>query len=462
MRFPTFPSCLACFLVLAIPASGDWRQFRGPNFDGSAQGAISREWPPGGPPLIWKRPIRSGFSSFVLADNTLCTLVLRSLDGAKVEACIALDANTGRELWLTHLTPAKYTGAGIGVGYDSGDYGAPGNRGGDGPRSTPAMDDHRVYVMSSALTLFCLDSQDGKILWQHDILREHAGLQIYYENAASPLIVGNVVLVAGGGPGQSILAFDKVSGEIVWKGLDEQLTHSTPTRSSLHGVRQAIFYTRTGLVSLRPADGHVLWRFKFPYRVCAAISPVVAADLVYCSSGYGIGSGVCKVSLTTNGFSTSEVWRLRHNEPVANYWSTPIHKDGHIYGMFGFKKFHTAPMKCVDLKTGDVLWAQPNFGHGNVIRIGDLLLAQTGYGDIVLIDPSPESYKELARSKVLSGKCWSTPIFSDGLLYIRSSTEAACVDLSREFPTEKPLNSAGNLPTSKILPTGITSGIEIP
>jgi outer membrane protein assembly factor BamB len=440
---PKFVSALLAVLLSSVTvfASG-WTQFRGPNFDGSTSGRIE-PWGAEGPRVIWKRPIRSGFSSFVAQDQTLVTSVLREQDGVRVEACLALDASTGRERWVTLLKPAKYTNEGMPDSKDGGaGYGAPNNQGGDGPRSTPTINENRVFVMASSLTLFCLDLRSGEILWHRDLIRTHHGRAILYENAASPLVIGSLVLVGGGGPGESILGINKVSGEIVWKGLSEDLTHSTPTFAQIRGVPQAIFYTRSGLVSLRPESGEVLWRYYFPYRVCAAISPVVADDLVYCSAGYGIGAGVCKVNANGKVFSTAEIWRQQHNEPVANYWSTPLHKNGFLYGIFGFKKFNTAPMKCVDVKSGEVKWTQPGFGHGNVIAVGDRLVALAGFGDLVLIDPSPDSYRELARAKLLSGKCWSTPIFDDGRLYIRSTREAACIDFRLNSEGDPILNTA--------------------
>jgi outer membrane protein assembly factor BamB len=432
---------LALFAFSQRTYAADWIQVRGPNSDGSAPGEI-KPWPSDNVRYLWRRQIRNGFSSFVIRDKTLATLALRERDGVRVEACLALDADTGRQKWVTLLTVAKYTNEHMPANKDgSAAWGADGNQGGDGPRSTPSIDGDRVYVMTSALTLYALDLATGEILWSHDLMREHAGQHIYYENSASPLIVKDLVIVAGGGAGQSILAFNKSTGQVAWKTLDEQLTHSTPTFTKIHNTPQAIFYTRSGLVSLQPATGDILWRYPFPYRVSAAISPVVAGDLVYCSSGYGIGSGVAKIENQNGAFFTEEIWRLRKNEPVANYWSTPIHKDGYLYGMFGFKKFATAPFKCVDIQTGEVKWEQPGFGHGNVIAVGQNLVALTGYGDLVLIEPTPHAYRELARAKVLTGKCWGMPIFSNNRIYLRSTTEAACLDFAPES-SAIPFNAA--------------------
>jgi outer membrane protein assembly factor BamB len=416
---------VAVFLLGISSGASDWTQIRGPTFNGSTVEEVSARWLATGPKVIWKRPLRAGFSSFVVQGKNLCTLVLRPSGGATNEACICLDAETGRERWARILGPAKYTG----VGYDSGNWGAPGNQGGDGPRSTPSINDGRVYVISSRLVLFCFAADDGEILWKKDLVAEHGGTPITYENAASPVIVENMLLLAGGGPGQSILGIDKVTGEVVWRGYDELLTHSTPAVAMMNGIRQAIFYTRSGLFAINPDNGENLWRYNFPFRVCAAITPVVAGNLVYCSAGYGIGSGVCRVERFSKPPSVTEVWRLRHNEPVANYWSTPVYKQGHLFGMFGFKKFGTAPMKCVELATGEVKWSQPGFGHGNVILAGSVLLVLTGAGDLVLVEPSSQAYREIARAKILTGKCWSTPSISKGRLYARSTTEGICVDL---------------------------------
>lgn len=415
-----------CFAA-ATSCAEDWPQLRGPNHDGTVDAVLAPGWQVQQPEILWKRPLNAGFSSLVIANEKAATLVVREIDGAPTEVCLGMDARTGSELWAAPLAPAKYTG----VGYDSGNYGAPGNQGGDGPRSTPTIDSERVYVTCSRLVVYCFDVENGKQLWSRDLIKEFGGAQISYENAASPLLVGDRLLVAGGGSGQSIICFDAQTGQTVWKGHDAPLTHSTPTLAKNGGLEQAIFYSKNGLLALRPQTGERLWHYKFPFRVCAAITPVVAGKFVYCSAGYGIGSAVCEVTGYGAGLQAAEVWRKRHNEPVASYWSTPIHRAGHLYGMFGFKKFHTAPFKCVDIETGEVKWEEPGFGHGNVILVGELLVALTGYGDLVLIRPTPAAYRELGRFTALTGKCWSTPAFSGGKLYARSTKEAVCIRLPK-------------------------------
>ena len=263
-RLPSAPCIAAVLLACAsVSHAADWPQFRGPNLDStSPEKLLAKKWPANGPRSLWKTPLTDGFSSFTVSAGKAFTLVQREVDGAKREVCVALDANTGKEIWAVPFGLVK-TG-------DGGQSGASDNAGGDGPRSTPTVNEGRVYVMSAKLILSCLDAGSGKVVWQKDMIKEHAGRNISWENAASPVIEGNLVFVAGGGPGQSLLGINKKDGRVVWKVEDEKMTHSTPVVANILGA--------TRLFSLRKAvwsryrrrtarcSGVILSPTKFPPR----------------------------------------------------------------------------------------------------------------------------------------------------------------------------------------------------
>ena len=110
-----------------------------------------------------------------------------------------------------------------------------------------------------------------------------------------------------------------------------------------------------------------------------------------------------------------------------NHWSTPVVHDGHLYGIFEFKKYGKAPLQCVELATGEIKWAERGFGPGNCILVGEKLVVLSDAGEVAIVAAQPDAYRELARAKVLDGKCWSTPAYSDGRIYVRSTKEAACI-----------------------------------
>ena len=414
----------ACFALgtITLAQAEDWDQYRGDNGDGISHERISAEWTSAGPKRVWTAPTTAGFSSFAVAGGKVFTIVSREVDGAAMEVCVALNAQSGKELWAAPMGRAKYTGGG--------DSGADGNSGGDGPRSTPAVSGNRVYVYSSQMVLSCFDAEKGQPVWSKDIQHEFGGKNIGWQSAMSPVVDGERVYVAGGGAGQAMLAFNKTTGEAMWKTGDEQMTHATPVVATIQGVRQVVFLMQSGLVSLVADTGKPLWNFPFTYRTATGCSPVVGGDIVFCTAGYDIGGGACQITRTGDNFEAKPLWRIKGNGVAASLWSTPVCKDGYLYGMISFKKFGTGPLKCVEIKTGEVKWEQPGFGAGNVVLVGNNLIALSDAGEVVLVEASPTGYKELGRTKAIQGKCWSTPAVSNGRLYVRSTKEGACLDLA--------------------------------
>jgi len=410
--------------AVCLPLSGaDWPQYRGPNHDGTSAEKFPAQWPAGGLRQIWKTPLHNGFSAFTVGDGKAYTLVTRESDDGNQETCLALDAATGKELWAAPM------GVGSSIYDGGGDSGAPANSGGDGARSTPAYDDGRVYAYSSRLVLKCLNAADGKQIWSCDLMKEHAGKKIQWESAASPLIDGDLVFVECGGPGQALLAFDKKDGHVVWQGQDDGLTQSTPVAATILGERQVIFFTGSGLVSVAPKTGAVLWRYPFSANGVAAASPVVAGDIVYLSKAYNAGSAACKIAKADGVFTATQIWKVPGNDQ-ANHWSTPVAFNGYLYGLFGQAKHATAPLKCVDIATGTVKWSKAGFGMGGVTLVDGKLLVLSDAGDLVLAKAAPEAYTEMARAHVLDGKCWNSVAISNGHIYARSTKEGVNLDFS--------------------------------
>jgi outer membrane protein assembly factor BamB len=400
---------VALLSTLTLPAA-DWPHYRGLNHDGVSAEKILKTWPAEGPKVVWKAPLGLSFGSFAVSGGKAFCFIQRSVGGEDKEVAIALDAATGKELWAVPLGKPTYD-----------------RQGGDGPRSTPTVDGNRVYFFGAYQVLTCLDAATGKQIWQHDLVSEFGGKIIRWNNAASPVIVDDLVIVNGGGEGQAFLAFNKADGKLVWKGGDDGPTHSTPTLATLHGVRQLLFLTQQSLVAIAPKDGKVLWRYAFPHRNSTAASPIVWNDMVYCSAAYGIGAAVVRVSKTGNDFSAAELWRKQGD--LMNHWTTPVCKDGYIYGIFGQGNSATAPLKCIEMATGNEKWSKPGYGGGGAtILVDGNVLAQADRGPLVLVEGKPDAYHELARAEVYGGKCWTMPVVSDGKIYARNTTQGFCLD----------------------------------
>ncbi|MCA9450555.1 MAG: PQQ-binding-like beta-propeller repeat protein, partial [Candidatus Omnitrophica bacterium] len=254
---------LIAFLMtlIALPHSYsvDWEQYNGNDSTRTTPEKIDLSTLKGNQAkVLWKVPVRNGFSSFSTAGDKIFTLVTRKdQDGIERECCVALNANTGEEIWAQFLGFAKYDGGG--------DSGTETNRGGDGARSTPSNDGERVYVYDSRMNLYCFDIEDGSVKWQKSIEKDFDGREIRWQSAASPLLMDYLCIVYGGGEGQTMIGLDKRNGSVMGAVGDDLMTHATPIRANIHGVEQAIFFLQSGVTSVDVSDGQILWHFDFPY-----------------------------------------------------------------------------------------------------------------------------------------------------------------------------------------------------
>ena len=404
---------IVLFLIAPVARAADWPQYRGLNQDGISTEKIG-SWPAEGPKLVWKVSNFSGWGSFAVSGDKAYTLIGRDGD----ELCIALDASTGKELWAAKLKQgAKFLTNADHASFEKGGY---------GPGATPTVNDGKVYVYSIDMNLCCLDAQTGKELWRVDVLKDHDGVLPWYEcNSESPVVEGDEVIVGGGGPGQFVLAFNKNSGQLVWKTETAINQNSTPLVTTIHGIRQIIYYLKDDLMGISLKDHKTLWRSAVAqHNGHAAQQPIVLGDKVYVGSATE-GSGVYQVIPMDGGYYSKRLWFNGSNE--TGWTGTAVLKDGYLYGQVGLYKLVFA---CIEFSTGKVMWKQGVNGYGGVILVGDKLIYLTERGGLIVMEPKPE-YKELARfDKAIEGKCYSTPAFSNGRLYIRSSKEGACYDLS--------------------------------
>jgi outer membrane protein assembly factor BamB len=403
---------LACSVTPLLPA--DWPNYFGPEGNLSSPETIRTNWVQEPPKVLWRQPIGQGFSSMAVSGPQVFTLVKRTIDGAEREVCLALDADTGEELWAANLDAARYTNL---SGYDDGM---------DGPRSTPTIDGDRLFVSTSQLKLYCLDRTSGTVVWSRDFRTEFGSFLPAWENTASPLVVGDLVFLNSNAPANSLTAVRKSDGTTAWSGETDGLTHASPVFASIDGVPQVVFLTRSGLVAVVPESGAVLWRLPFsPSATSTAASPAVVGNTVYASAAYGSGTWLARVTRGAQGFTASEAAQERGTAYQA-HWSTPVAQDGFLYCVPA-PNSGQGRLTCLDVEAGTNRWGQTavgsgNMGYGSVIRAANALIALTEAGELVLVEANPAAYTEIARFKVLERYCWNHAALANGRIYARSTS----------------------------------------
>ena len=344
---------------------------------------------------VWLVQLTNCLGSFAVSGGYAFTQTRRSIGGLSKEICVALSVTNGQELWATTVDDASYPQGGVGDD--------------DGPRSTATVDAGSVFVLTSYLKLFRLDAVSGAVIWQKDLRALYGGNVIGYQNAASPLLENGLIFVNANCANSNLMALSAVDGTLVWRSQNEPMTHSTPVLASIQGVRQVIFASQKGLVSLDPGSGALLWRFSYPFTYSTSIgcSPVVYQDLVYVCGAqiYGMGSVVASVVFTNGLWTATQLWaNTGITSTLSSHWMTPICYQGFLYGQFGVQSFDsvTAQLKCVEMRTGVVKWSASNFGRGAVLLARDRLVALTERGQLVLVNPNTNAYTELGRFQAIA------------------------------------------------------------
>jgi outer membrane protein assembly factor BamB len=398
------------FLVVVVSSAlaADWPQFLGPKRDGtSSETGLRTDFPRGGPPVVWEHDVGAGYSSPVIADGKL--ILFHRVGNDDVVQC--LDAATGKELWR-HAYATDYRDR-LGKG--------------DGPRATPVIDHGRVYTVGAQGHLLCLELSSGKKVWEHSLLKDYVIPASWFGVGSTPLVEGDLLLVNVGGEGAGVVAFNKTDGKEVWKATEQGASYSSPVAADIDGVRHALFLTRLGLLSLDPQKGtvrfHMRWRSRFDASVNAA-TPVVNGDQIFLSACYDTGAILLKATKS----KVEEVWRS--NDALLCHFGTPVLVSGHLYGFDG-RQEEGARLRCIDWKTGKVNWTKDDFGCGSIVAASGMLIVLSEYGDLVLIEPTPTTYREKARAKVLSKPCRSNLALADGRLYARDGKKLVCWNLKK-------------------------------
>jgi outer membrane protein assembly factor BamB len=392
--------------------ASDWPQFLGPTRDGVYAGSeLTSVWPKEGPPVVWRRDVGHGFSGPVVVSNQL--ILFHRLDDKEVIAC--LDARTGEPKW-TRDYPTAYQDD---FGFD------------DGPRAAPCVSAGKIYAFGAEGMLSCVNLADGKMVWQVNTKNEFHARKGYFGAACSPLVEGNAVLLnVGGAGGAGLVAFDKVTGRVLWKCSDDEASYSSPVAATIHDRRYAFFFTRAGLVAVNPADGaiqfHYPWRSRMDASVNAA-TPLIVDDSIFLSACYGTGAILLHV--TNNG--VEKVWS--GDDILSCHYATCVQSHGFLYGIDGRADpgFSPAPsLRCVELKTGKIRWQDDSVGAATVILAGDQLLILTEGGELIRAPATPSAFKPSDRVQVMPSGVRAYPALAGGFLYARSKDKLFCVKLS--------------------------------
>jgi len=381
-----------------------WPGFRGPHRDGIVPGSrIRTDWTASPPVLLWRRPVGPGWSSFAVRGDLIYTQEQRGPD--EVVACYRLP--TGQPVWA-HRNEARF--------WES--------NGGPGPRATPTLSDGRVYALGATGILNALEEGSGTLVWSRNVASDADVKVPDWGFAGSPLVVGDLVLVAAAG---KLVAYERATGHPRWFGPAGGMSYSSPQPLTLGGVEQVVLLSAHGATSIAPAEGMMLWEHSWPGLTI--VQPAVTGDgdiLISTSGGVGgIGMRRLAVARDAGGWSVKERWTSTDLKPYFNDFV--VHRDC-AYGFDG------SILACIDLQDGRRRWKGGRYGNGQLILLPDqdMLLVLSEEGELALVRATSDLFMELARFPAIEGKSWNHPVLVGDLLLVRNGQEMAAFRLALE------------------------------
>ena len=386
----------------ANPSNADWPGFRGPRRDGVVRGVrIETDWSTSPPVQLWRRPIGPGWSSFAVRGDLCYTQEQRG--DSELVACYKL--SSGDPVWR-HRDAVRF--------YES--------NGGPGPRATPTLSNGRVYAFGATGILNSLNAITGAVIWSRNVASETETKTPGWGFASSPLVVGDVVIVAADA---TLVAYDVATGHRRWVGPAHRGSYSSPHRVKIDGVEQILLLGGEGAISVAPSDGTVLWEHSWPGGAIVQPALTTSGNVLIntISMSGGVGTRCLAIAHGANGWSAEERWTSNGLKPYFNDFV--IHK-GHAFGFDG------NILACIDLENGNRKWKGGRYGNGQLVLLPDqdLLLVLSEEGELALIGATPEQFKEIARVPAIEGKTWNHPVLVGDILLVRNGQEMAAFRLA--------------------------------
>ena len=404
---------LSVSILLSLPTlsfSTDWLQWRGPRRDGITP---ESDWNPRAildrSNIQWTKDVGMGHSAVAVKGDRIYTMGNREIGNNLYEDIIwCLDVKTGREIWTHRYECVE--------GEDP------------GPGSTPVLEDNRLYTLSRQGHLLCINTIHGELIWSRHLLEENLLQYRDWGFAGSPVVHKDILLLNGNISG---IAFDKFTGELLWKSPAGDFNFSTPVLYHHADKDMAVVATNRHLRAFDILTGDVQWTYRLGRHDG---DPIILEDKLLVLDGHS-----ALLDLNTNPpkieWKTDVQWQFQSATVV----------DGYAYG-FGEIDWQKRkqPFICIDIANGRLKWSKTFEIYGASIAAEDKLIILTGQGRLIIAEASPENFIEVASAKIIKMQkddrskdyrrqchCWTHPVLANGKIYARNSFGTlVCVDVS--------------------------------
>jgi outer membrane protein assembly factor BamB len=385
------------------------------------------------PKLVWTFDQAGlGYSGPAIVGSRLYTCGGRGSD--EFLFCLDVSGATPKELWSAKIGPLfQWTG----------------NQWNKGPNVTPTFADGLIYALGGQGDLICVSASDGKEVWRARLPRDLGGevnpigggaaepTPLGWGYANAPLIDGDQLICAPGGPRGLLAALDRKTGKVLWRSSEvtEQTSYASPITVEIGGIRQYVQAINAGMVGIAAKDGKKLWSYvrQPSYDDVVIATPVFHDNHVFSTVGFAQGCDLVKLSAAGAAMTAEKVYS---NKSIENRDGGVVLVDGHLYG-----HSENVGWFCQEFKTGKTVWSERRkLGRGSIAYADGRLycVAEEG-GTVALIDATPKGWTEHGRFQLPktsslrqpSGRLWTHPVIANGRLYVRDQELLFCFDVKQ-------------------------------
>ena len=386
---------LAALLCLTSPLLADWRQFRGNDANGVAEGPAAPTTFSDTENIAWKvdLPGRGLSSPIVVGDKVFLT----ACSGPRQDRLhvICFSAKDGSELWHRQFWATGRTSS-----HPKTCVAAP----------TPCSDGKRVFAVYSSNDAVCLDLE-GNLQWCRGLTVDSPNASNSLGMASSPVVVDDTLCVMVECDAESFTTgIDVENGTTRWK-MDRPRRANWTSPGIMRGKDGApdhvLVQSSAGVVAVVPKSGKIAWNYGDGADTTSSL--VVAQEVAYVPS-----HGITALRPSPGGSDVPEMlWRAEGVNPGTG---SPLMFKNSLYVIA-----KGGVLNRVDPKDGTKVWKTRLKGDfsGSAVAAGDHLycFSEDGMGQVIALK---DDAGEVIHSHPFGETILCTPAISDGALYVRS------------------------------------------
>ncbi len=388
-------------------------QWRGPNRDGIyPDKELLKEWPEEGPEVMFvAEDLGRGFSSAVATKEIIYVTGIRD----SIEYLTALDLK-GKQLWQKP----------IGRCY---------NQSIPETRSTPTVEEERLYVLTGMDKMVCFHALSGEVIWSVDLHEVYGSRWDMFGVSESVLLLDDKVLTTPCGENTTVVALNKMNGELIWKSesLDASRGNMSPILIEHCGKKYFITSTQTKVLGVDPENGEILWDYHYNFLNSAhenttilTNTPLYKDSCLWISNCWDVPSIMLEIA--PDGRSVTEKFR---DQTFDNQNHGMVLVDGYVYGS-NFTGRNSGKWVCMNWDTGEIVWIADFYNKGPIIYAdGMLYLYEEKHGHLGLAKADPNKFDLVSsfRHYEGAGAHWARPTIFNQVLFLRHGETLTAYDI---------------------------------